>query len=233
MRRNLLPVALLALSGCATAPVGFYESAFPSNHRFSVGYTLEGARYYNSSTHDPYTPDRPVIILGISSVSFSPVPSLTMSPEFYGFGKDFWGGMIKLKKTLSHNDDLATALIIGGGGGYAADDEPLDPWGGSTEYYRTGTVEGGFIWSKCFREKDIDSESFVMNMGPKIIYTYLDYNNGAMKDGMLDYGGFWGCSLGEGNLVASIEGSLMLAERATIPQRVLLFTGGAKLRFGW
>lgn len=179
---NLVVLSLILASGCITAPVGFYESAFPYNTPFYGGIAGEWGRNYEGIPRDTrqfsYAETREIVIL--QWFSYSPVPKLSLGPEISNAVNGF-SGNLRAKVSLLNNDRVAVAAACRGGGGYGS-------WGGRALFSDYEKVTRYHIYN--FSATGILSYSLLggwrkgsgplamrasLNAGPKILITHLDY----------------------------------------------------------
>jgi hypothetical protein len=233
---NLVVLSLILASGCITAPVGFYESAFSSDGLFSGGLGAELGRNYEGIIYDTAGSDErsgPTRLIYPQWVSVSPFSWFSVGPEITNIiSSDCFYGGLRAKTTIFNKDNAAAALIFRGGKGKW--EEASDSWGfmGPIEppreftIYKITYVEGAGIfsysllgaWNKGARPGRIS-----LNAGPKVSFTRLDYYHTEHHKDLWDFGGFVGLN-GETGFSYSVlslglELSLLSVERPLTNER--------------
>lgn len=240
----------LLLTGCATAPVGFYESAFPTEMPMSMGLTSDLGRRYLGIPYD--TTGRggtPHGFLILPSASLSPVSWLTVSADFTSA---FTARMIRIKPTVFATDGMAAALVFSGGRVKGEGDDSWSPmpWGiwddyGDTTRYEITNLCGGAIFSFCpqgWYTSQVQPR-IILNIGPKLFFANMDYyrvvHTEDPKDSILTYqfsgnvwdpGGFMGTSVEWGHGEWDLEFSVLSVERPLLGKRTWTPYAGGKLR---
>ena len=179
---KLAVLGLALAQGCITAPVGFYESAFPHNTRFHPGMAGEWGRNYEGIPDDTgqlsYLEPREIVFL--YWFSYSPVPKLSIGPEITNSANGL-SGYIRAKTSLLNNDKFAVAAVCRGGGGWGS-------YGGrwlfsdyeqNTRYRIYNLSAAGILsysllggWKKGMGRLPM---RLSLNAGPKALVTRLDY----------------------------------------------------------
>jgi len=242
MKGVVLSAVLLLLAGCATAPVSLCESAFPTRERvaLNIGNELNlnlsdmGSDQMNNEVYPPSFG----LSMFILSASVSPMPILTITPLLYGPEGNGW--LVRAKATMLSNENRAVALIFGGGNGHGEFSE-LDLWGGGdVGKYSASTLQAGGIYS--FGRNDRDDFFYSFNLGPKVIYTYLDYEDyhgegNEFKGVLWDFGGFFGLTslkkFGSVGLRAGFEFSAMAVDVPIPRSRELAIRTGLSFGFSF
>ncbi|MEO0145579.1 MAG: hypothetical protein ABIM19_01950 [candidate division WOR-3 bacterium] len=225
MSRLIFLVGAAVFSGCAVAPLGFYESAFPSRKTLAFRSGLEFTRGYDEIVEDipqdtlsgyPTNPSYTVPITLIGA-DFSPVPFLSFGAE----GVGLVGLGLRSKGVLFSGDNAAAALILKAG--YNSHEES-DSWGGHEKGETTYLVGGGMV--------SLGNPFASFGVGPKVVFSRVDITqwNKAYSGNVLDYGGFINLVLNYGFVGVSAEGTLLALDRPLAKTRTLKPYGGLTMR---
>jgi hypothetical protein len=181
---KLAALAIALAQGCITAPVGFYETAFPSNTRFYAGMAGEEGRNYEDIPDDTgkFSYAEPSEIVSLIWLSYSPVPKLSVGLERTNSG-DMQGGM-RAKLSLLNNNKVAVAAVCRGGlswGSYGGMVWPvLLSYCEDTTIYRLYNLSAAGILSYSLlgdwkRGVGRFPVRLSLNAGPKALLARLDY----------------------------------------------------------
>jgi len=195
---SLLVFGLMLASGCITAPVGFYETAFPSDKRWSAGVSYEWARNYGGIPYDTaewWKREEPREMANLAWICVSPVPKISLgieAPYLMPEGHIYAG--TRAKAVLLNNDVMAAAIVCRGGGGLGEETDGWVPYGESTPdttRYKLFTLGGAGILSYNLlslsgKETSTATPRLVLSAGPKTIFTYLDYRRAVYYIGDTD-----------------------------------------------
>jgi hypothetical protein len=230
MSRKPFVIAIMICAGCAVAPVGFYESAFPAEKRICLSGGLDLGRSYDMIPWDttearPADADQvvyfsPVALLGLD---YSPVPYLTLGGELLALPG---GAGLKAKAVPLSGDNAAAAVLLRAG---AARAEESDSWGGTTTYDTQYLVGAGIL--------SFGNPALSVGVGPKLVYSHVNIkrssSGGDFRGNVMDYGGFLNGVLNYKFIGLSAELSLLSIDRPKAGARSLkpYYGGALRVRF--
>ncbi len=219
MSRKIVIAVALVCAGCAIAPIGFYESAFPAQKRFSLRGGIDVGRSYDDIPRDSgtgsYEPNYqwPMTLLGLD---YSPLPYLTIGGEFTGFV----GAGLRAKAVPLASENMAAALLLRVG---ANQSEESDSWGGHRVYNTQYMVGGGIV--------SIGSPFISFGVGPKVALSHVNMSgDNSFSGNVLDYGGFFNLVLNYGFFGLAAEVSALSVARPNAGMRSFQPYGGGMLK---
>jgi hypothetical protein len=205
---TLLVLLCLTAPGCLTAPIGFYETAFPENRSWSFGGGFEMVRVVSDAQdkEDPPYSEGTALRLNFG---YAPIPRLTLGTMIYN-----QGFALKTKVAIANGDIWAVGLIT--------------LLGISTADHQFGvSATSGAIFSiGNSHSTGPRSFQFAFNLGPKVVTTYATYDNEShWKEALIDVGGFVGLTIEFGPLDIGLEFTMLSAERPWDSRELAMFGG--------
>ncbi|MGB9590522.1 MAG: hypothetical protein ACPL68_06510 [Candidatus Hydrothermia bacterium] len=226
MSERILIISVLFCAGCAVAPLGFYESAFPSQKHMALRGGIDVARAYDEIPSDSgrgYETPSFLSSVSIVGIDYSPFPYLSLGGELTGpplfFGA--WGAGIRTKAVPLAGDNIAAAVLLRGGVNSAK--EEADAWGPAVSYNTQYLVGGGIV--------SLGSPTISFGVGPKVVLSHVNISGaGEFSGNVMDYGGFFNLVLNYGILGLAAEVSALSIDRPYAGKRSLRPYGGAMLK---
>jgi len=224
MSRKLFAIAIMVCAGCAIAPLGFYESAFPSQKHFCLRGGIDVGRAYDDIPYDSGTGSYetnyswPMAIIGID---YSPVPYLTLGGELTGppLILGAWGVGAKAKAVPLAGKNLAAAVLLRVG----TNQSESDVWGSHHSYNTQYLVGGGMI--------SLGNPTISVGAGPKLVLSHVNISgDNAFYGNVVDYGGFFNLVLNYGFIGLAAEVSALSIDRPNAGTRSLQPYGGGTLK---
>lgn len=227
MSRKIIVAVVVICAGCALAPLGFYESAFPAQKHFSLRGGIDVGRSYDDIPNDSgtgsYEPSYhwPMTLIGID---YSPVSYLTLGGEITGppLIPSAWGAGLKAKAVPIAGENTAAALLLRVGTNQS---EESDSWGGHRSYSTQYLVAGGIV--------SIGSPVISFGVGPKVALSHVNINisgDNSFNGNVVDYGGFLNLVLNYGFFGLAAEASALSVDRPNAGTRSFQPYGGGMLK---
>lgn len=225
MSRKLFAIAILVCAGCAVAPLGFYESAFPTQKHFCLRGELDVGRTYDDIPRDSgadssYQPNYswPMTVIGLD---YSPVPYLTLGGELTGppLILSAWGAGVKAKAVPLAGKNMAAAVLLRAG----ANQSESDAWESHYSYNTQYLVGGGIV--------SFGNPSISVGAGPKLVLGHVNISSdNAFYGNVVDYGGFFNLVMNYKFIGLAVEVSALSIDRPNASTRSLKPYGGGTLK---